>query len=420
MAKYAAIDGEQIKAISDSAMDGAVPVPIELQSKTLSELIASSKVKDGQLVSKGNGGKRVAFVFNWKMRCGISTYNESLAAKLLPMLDDYRLFVEYNDNPTSSISDLDGYALSNDQVLSCWKRGEPLDNLIASIREYDPDTVVISHEYGLHPVARYWISLMTQLSRYRVIVILHSIFPRHQDKTIIEASIKEAVVHLDGAKTALENKGINGKIVVIPHGCYVAEQSKLWNLYKSQHTFISCGFLLRYKHFETSIKTVALLKDEFPDIYFTGICSETDFNNAEHTAYYNELLALIDELGLVNHVGLVRGFQSDAVVSAYMRTNTACLLPYQSASIEHEVFGASGAARLAMAHGIPVITSTFHHFEDLPTIKANDEGGYAMELGKLFRSKAAREWQVKRQNAHIAANDWVSIAKRYHDLITNP
>ena len=84
MAKYAAIDGEQIKAISDSAIDGAVPVPIELQSKTLSELIASSKVKDGQLVSKGNGGKRVAFVTNWKMRCGISTYNESrsFAARL--------------------------------------------------------------------------------------------------------------------------------------------------------------------------------------------------------------------------------------------------------------------------------------------------------------------------------------------------
>jgi glycosyltransferase involved in cell wall biosynthesis len=418
VAKWARIENNQLLAISETEFAGASPIPPNLQTSSLSELITDAKVKDGQIASKGKGA-RVALIFNWKMRCGISTYNESLSAKLLPMLDDYKLFIEHNDSPTSSVYDLDGYTLSSDQVLPCWKRGEPLDNLVAAIRDYDPDTVIISHEYGLFPSARYWLSLMTQLSRYRTIVILHSVFPKHQDKVVVETSIKEAVVHLAGAKTALENKGVSAKVSVIPHGCYTANQTRLWNIYRSQNTFVQIGFALRYKHFETSIKTVALLKTEFPDVFFTAVLSETDFNNAEHTAYYNQLLALIDDLGLVNHVALIRGFQSDQVVSAYMRTNTACLLPYGSAP-EHEVFGASGAARLAMASGIPVITSTFHHFEDLPTFKADDEAGYAMELGKLFRSKAAREWQVKRQNAHVEANSWKVIAGRYHDLITKP
>ncbi len=420
MAKWASIDNGVLNAIAHHEFVGAVPIPDELQDKSLADLLVESKIRNGQIVPrKCKAGKlRVALVSNWKMRCGIATYANCLYEQLVPHLSGFKLFVERNNNPTEPMHQLGDTILTNDQIVECWTRGEPLDELIAAIKDYDPDVVLIQMEYGIFPNARYWLSLMTQLSDYRTITTLHSIFPHHLDKLVVEASIKEMVVHLDGAKQALLDKGVNGKVSVIPHGCYSADQTRLWNVYRSEHTFLNLGFLLRYKFIEMGIKAAYLLQDEFPDVYFTAVCSETDFNAAEHTAYYNELMVLIDQLGLVNHVGLIRGFQSDQAVSAYMRTNTACLLPYAS-NPAHEVYGASGAARLAMAHGIPVITSTFHHFDDIPTIKADGEEATAEALAALFRSKDARKTQVEKQNAHIATNGWAETAKRYIELFNS-
>lgn len=417
MAKYAGIENKTISVISNTQHIGCdIPIPIELQDKTISELQSLAKVKNNTIVSKGKP-KKMAFIGNLKMRCGISTYNENLLIELLPLLDETRLFIERNANPTSSVYELGKQQLANDQVLACWKRGEPLDDLIVAVKEYDPDVVIVSHEYGIFPNARYWLSLMTQLSEYRVIVILHSVFPHHQDKVVIEASIKECVVHLEGARKALLNKGVSSKVHVIPHGCYTADQSRLWNIYRSEQTVIQTGFGFSYKGWKTSIKTIALLKDAYPKLFFTGIFSETDFNIIEHNTYYNELMMLIDELRVRDNVALIRGFQSEKVIGTFMRTNTVCLLPYES-DPKNEVFGASGAARLAMAHGIPVITSTFHHFEDLPTIKANGVEAMAKELDKLFKSKLLRQEQVKKQNTHVSANSFAVIAKQYHDLLT--
>jgi hypothetical protein len=73
-----------------------------------------------------------------------------------------------------------------------------------------------------------------------------------------------------------------------------------------------------------------------------------------------------------------------------------------------------------MASGVPVITSSIHHFEDLPTIKADSPADIASALERLFESKAARQEQVKRQNDFVVANDWNATAERYLALLTKP
>ena len=423
MATFAGITANnQIKVISNEPINSkelsVIEIPADLQDKNLAELVLQCKIRNGKLVSKCKPGKpeRVALVSNWKMRCGIATYAEYLYQQLVPKLPDCKLFIEHNDNPTSPAHQLGSTTLNPNQVVECWKRGEPLTDLIAAIKDYDPDVILINHEFGIFPIARYWLSLLTQLSEYRIIATLHSVFPNHFDKTVVEASIPEIVVHLEGAKTALINKGVSGKVHVIPHGCYTADQTKLWNIYRSEHTFVQAGFLLPYKRFQDSIRAVSILKSKFPDVFFTGICSETDFNAVAHQTYYTELLGLINELDLANNVALIRGFQTDLAISSYLRTNQVAVFPYGSDK-EHTVYGASGASRLAMAAGVPVITSSVPHFEDLPTIKADGPEAMAEALEKLFTDKTARKEQVEKQNAHIAANSWAETADRYLEVL---
>src|SRR4029077_18184340 len=102
--------------------------------------------------------------------------------------------------------------------------------------------------------ARYWLSFIAEMQRYKTFVTLHSVY-RHRDKTICEAAISNIIVHTDIAKTVLKDeKKIPGNVEVIPHFCIECEDTtKLWNLYHSDHTLLRIGFGFRYKTFEQAI-----------------------------------------------------------------------------------------------------------------------------------------------------------------------
>ena len=112
---------------------------------------------------------------------------------------------------------------------------------------------------------------------------------------------------------------------------------------------------------------------------------------------------------------MLSGYQSDAVLDSFLRTNQATIFPYISHP-DHEVFGASGAARMAMAKGLPVITSSVNHFSDLPSIKADSPEDLAMALDGLFSFSEARELQLQKQLNYLSENTWEKIGLRYIDV----
>lgn len=411
MIKYVGIRNDRVVTVSDSpfeskgmkVVESSLENPIETASK-------------GSSVPKPLNELKVAFVGNWKMICGISTYSEKLWPKVAEHLKNVRLFVENNDSPTGPMESLGSKTLSSEDVVQCWKRGEPLVDLIEAINEYDPDIVWIQHEFGLWGNARHWMSFLNQMGSRRVIVTMHSVF-HHRDKTICEAVIPEIVVHLDGAKKVLcEEKKIAGKVTVIPHGCDPClDRTKLWNLYRSPRTFIQAGFGFHYKGWETSLKATAILQKKYPDVFFTGIFSESPFNTTLHEVYYQDLMKIVSDLGIQNNVAIIRGFQSDEVLDSFFRTNQVAVFPYVSTE-QHEVFGASGAARMAMSKGIPVVTSHVNHFSDLPTVKASDEHELADELEKLFNDWKCKKRQIDTQMSFIEENSWEQVALLYIEL----
>lgn len=426
MPKYAGIKNKQICIISDAIFHNPnleiVELPKELENVSLSSLILNYKYHNKKFYNKKESKNlkdlKLALVSNWKINCGIATYAEKLYYNIIPQLGDYKLFIEKNDfiEPINQIKDL---TLPIDKVEPCWKRGEPLEELINNIKEYNPDIIWIQHEYGIWPNARYWLSLMTQLSEYRIITTMHSIF-HHKDKTIVDASIPEIIVHLDGAKKVLEDeKEVSGLIYTIPHGCDPCEDaSKLWNFYKSDHTFLQFGFGFRYKGFENCIKATAMLKEKYPDIFFTALFSEALNNEVDHQLYFNELKLLIEELKVQNNVALIKGFQSDKTLDSFIRTNQVCVFPYVSPK-EHEVFGVTGAARVAMSKAIPIITFNGNHFSDIPSIKTNSPDEIAQELDKLFSDYKLIEKQIKLQLDYINKNSWENVAKEHIKIFLN-
>lgn len=425
--RYVGIKNNKIQVISNEPIKSddleIMEVPTELSHVPSVDLLTSSKIKNGKIVSKlarkPASQMKIALIGNWKMKCGIATYSENLWSQIVKHVGDFKLFIENNEHSLGQLNEMHGETFSPDKVVACWKRGQSLHELIQQLKEYDPDVIWIQHEFGLWPNAMHWLSFMSQLSDYRIIVTMHSVF-HHKDKTIVEAAIPEIVVHLDGAKRVLkEEKQIPGKVYVIPHGCFpCTNKEKLWNFYKSERTFMQFGFGFRYKGWENAIRATAELKKKFNDVFFTGLFSESPHNKPEHEMYYNELTALIEKLGIQDNVAIIRGYQSDATLDSYMRTNQATLFPYISHP-QHEVFGASGAARIAMAKALPVVTSSVNHFSDLPTIKADTPEELAVALERVFTDSAFRQSQIEKQIEYLNENTWENVAKKYIALFEN-
>ena len=121
---------------------------------------------------------------------------------------------------------------------------------------------------------------------------------------------------------------------------------------------------------------------------------------------------LVNEFDLSNNVAIIRGYQSDASLDSYLKTNQAVLFPYVSHA-SHEVFGASGAARMAMSKMCPVVTTNVNHFSDLPTLKADTPEDIAEALNSMFSNPLAREDQIEKQLKYVVDNSWDNIAARY-------
>ncbi len=421
MPRFVGVKNGSIRIISNAFFVNddlaVVELPEELNNVPSQELMLRYHLKNNTIQSKKSSKDikdlKVAFINNWKMKCGISTYSELLVPEIAKKLSDFKLFVEYNDAPTQDINIIGGVTAKDGQVNQCWRRGEPLEELIAAIEAYEPDVILIQHEFGLFPNARYWLSFMSRLSKYRIIVTMHSVF-YHQDKTVVEACIPEIVVHGEGAKEVLKfHKEVSAKVYVIPHGCSLNNgTTKLWNCYKSDHTFVTQGFSFRYKRFEDCIRAVAILKEKYSDVFFTGLLAESPFNEVEHQIYYEELVQLSKELNVESNIGLIRGYQSESVIDSFLRTNKVAVFPYGS-DPKHLVYGASGACRVAMSKGIPVITSSIPHFQDLPSIKADSPEEIARELDILFSSKGIQKSQIAIQNKHLIDNSWEVVADMY-------
>jgi glycosyltransferase involved in cell wall biosynthesis len=414
---YIGYRNKRIITVSELEFDAptmhTLKVPEHLSDVTKDALLQDYEVCRGEIVKQGAPVDpkylKVAFVGVYKIQCGIATYAEALFPAIGAKVGEWKIFAEWAG------------LLPDDRIVECWRRGEPLTELVRQIDLYNPDIVLILHEFGIFPVATHWLSLMSELQRYKTIVTFHSIY-RHKDKTICEAASLNSIVHTNIAKKILkEEKKVTGDVVTIPHFCYPYTKSdKYWNIYKSKHTIVQFGFGFRYKGWEQAIEAVAKLKPEFPDIFFTGLFSESAFNRPQHDQYYYELCDLIHKYKVTENVALLRGYQSDEVLDSFLKTNQIALFPYPNIDNGHQVAGCSGAARLAMSKEIPVIVSDSLLFDDLTGVceRPSNVSEICNEIRKLFNDKEAAANQLIRQELFMKKNCLENIVDQYLEVFS--
>jgi glycosyltransferase involved in cell wall biosynthesis len=175
------------------------------------------------------------------------------------------------------------------------------------------------------------------------------------------------------------------------------------------------GFGFEYKGWEKSLEVCCILKQKYKDVFFTGIISSTPKHREFHKKYYNELVDYAKKLGIQNNCALILGFQKDEALYSYLKTNKVAVFPYIHNG-EHQVYGVTGAARVAMSHGVPVVTSTVPMFNDLIGVCKNSDD--PIEIAKMIEEL----WKnpkpaLIRQNEYIEKNSYQAVAKMYAELI---
>lgn len=412
-------EGREVVAVSDHRPRGAAGesyVRVKGLSAARAEFLLGRRVDGGGAVvvqqPKATGQMRVAVVCNWNDRCGISTYSKFLVDALRPKVGALRVFSEVAAETT---------APDEEFVERCWRRGERLKDMTKRVLEWKPDFVIIQHEFGIFPNATHYFQMLQMLDAVPHAVVMHSVYD-HLDKAVYASVSRDIVVHTQAGADCLRSKGTASRLHVIPHGCVaVPDRSELWNILRTPYTVVQFGFGFRYKGVERMLDAVAKLKAGDPakygDLFYAYFLSTNQHNDRAHDDYYASLMARVAELGLEDNVAIVRRFNTDAMLSLYLRIFKLAVFPYV-VSPDNTVFGASGAVRLAMAHGIPVVASESHLFDDLEGVlpRPADADALSAAIDKVFSDGEHRRRLTEGALAYVHGNGWDVTADRYIDV----
>jgi glycosyltransferase involved in cell wall biosynthesis len=408
-----------IKIVSDTYLisNKYSPHKVEVSEEVYKnkERLIGTKLENPQIINSSPKKLRVAFICGWNQPCGISTYSKFLVDALVPKIDELKIFSEISPDCGKE----DKY-----DVISCWRRGQSLTQLSREIIQWGPTICYISHEFGIFPTANFFLSFIESLKNAEIpfVTTLHSVY-EHLDKSVCTAALTNIVVHSKEAKECLEKLGHKNKnVAIIPHGCIsYGKVDRLWNFFGAP-TVVQMGFAFKYKGVDIALKAIAKLKekDNLKNIFYCYLCSQNPNSLNIHNRYYQDLQKIIDELSLRDNVTVQRGFFSDDELNTYLRTAKIAIFPYLT-DPQNIVYGASGAARIAMANGAPVIASDSHMFDDLEGVISRPQAGnvnaLAEEIEKVLIDKKYKKELLEKQYKYISENTWEITAQRYYDFM---
>ena len=176
----------------------------------------------------------------------------------------------------------------------------------------------------------------------------------------------------------------------------------------------SFGICWPHKQFEKVIEVVRRLKNRGIDASATIITSIVEAD-ATSVLYAHDLWNYREVMDLSSDVEIINDFLPTEEIVEIASTSTVALFPYKDVNE-----GASGAVRVAMASGIPILTSNSTIFEDIKYICAScDVDDARMICKEVQQIQLDREAILNKQAAYIDYTSWPKYVKRIERIMKN-
>ncbi|HEX7503399.1 MAG TPA: glycosyltransferase [Acidobacteriota bacterium] len=370
----------------------------------------------------------IAFIGNYSPRvCGIATFNTDLCEQTAKQLGRRSNVFAVAVNDTEQ-----GYTYP-DRVEFAIQKNQQSDYYEAAnfINASNADVACVQHEYGIYGGwdGIYILSLVSSLS-VPVVVVLHTVLknPTPNQKKIIQEMAQRAgrlVVMSELAVTLLQEVYAVPfeKIARFYHG--TPDFTTLDNnRYKKRfqvegkQTLLTFGLLSPNKGIETVIQALPGLIREFPKLIYV-VLGKTHPNVFKEYGekYRTGLVALVDKLGLNEHVIFDDRFVSLEELCAWLLAADIYITPYLN-----EAQIVSGTLSYAVGAGTAIISTPYWYAQEMLAAGRGllfgfgDAAALEASLGELLADKArlkalrAKTYKFGRQMR------WEVVARKYLEL----
>ena len=367
---------------------------------------------------------RIAWVSSWGVRCGVAEYTRKLIAAM-PSSDAIDGHVVLADERTQVIPATDP-ANGWPHFVTAWTIDEPAghDRLPRAIMRQDADVVVIQH----HPGLMRWNALAAlltgpALTSRTAVVTLHathnlSVLDRRVRDEVCAAlaGVARIVVHTLADLHRLQDLGLADNVTLVPHGARAALPARQTGDARSSSPVIgSYGFFLPGKGIGVLISALAIVRNSWLGARLKLV--NADFGAEGSAMEISRCRELAASAGLSDVIDWHTEFLPDERSLDLLSSCDLIVVPTQAS---HE--SASGAARMALAAGPPVLVTHLPLFDDLEqsALRADDctADALAQSINRLLTDRELRETLRRASSEFTARHGWDVIGKTFASMLT--
>jgi glycosyltransferase involved in cell wall biosynthesis len=363
---------------------------------------------------------RLGWISTYNARCGIATHSEHLLEFFDKSAFDVTIFAD----------DQETIGTDPPNVQRLWRRS---GGGLARVKDYlitnRFDAAFFQHHFNFFELDDFCdILIALSDAAINTFVILHQTTDLENQRQLVSyRKITEAFqscarifVHSLEDVNRLREFGATENVVLLPHG--VIDRAtlnrgavrNLLGLSDANPVIGTFGFLLPHKGLPELIHSFALILRTYPTAYLLML--NADYPSSESQKEHERCLELTRVLEIEGRLSLISEFLDIEEILFLLSACDAIVYPYQRSDES-----ASGAVRLGLTAGRPVLTTPLPVFSELSQIVDQLPGTDPREIAEGILSLLGNEDRkaeiLDRQRRWVRANSWATQGRRLSSII---
>jgi glycosyltransferase involved in cell wall biosynthesis len=368
----------------------------------------------------------VCFVSTFYPRkCGIAVFTKDL-------VDHLDILGEFAPSKVIAVNKREPFDFYEQNVKWQVRQNEEIDyvRIANQVNSSNFDVINIQHEFGIFggEWGNYLLSFLERVKK-PVVTTLHTVQPDFEPEALralkeIVFRSKAIVVNGTSAAKILSQYGLpTEKIWVIQHGCpYVpftfSDDVKPSLNLKGRIVLCTFGLISRGKGIEYSIQALPSIIAKHPEVLYL-IIGEThpEVKLSEDENYRKGLTALVEDLGLQDHIKFQNRFLSKSELIKYLQATDVYITPYLG---KNQI--SSGTLVYALGIGRAVVSTPYLHAQE---VLADGRGLFcdfknpssiADAVNKLLDNNNLKRKIEQKAYEYSRSFTWFEVAKKYAEV----